>query len=250
MSRWIKLHEKITQWQWYTDPATCHLFLHLLVKANYCTGYRQGVEIGRGQYLTSIRILSVETGLSVRQVRTSLKRLFSTQEVTQEMTRGVTQQFSLLTIVNYDFYQSRNNDSDTESDTESDAQNDTQATQQRHSNDTALKNNKNINNSKKEKNYPPYPPFEFAGSGDQEFDDNSRELAIESEPITLANFFAGYTRSQKIEKVAEFAAASDDRREAIAHRTPEEWVENWPEYLETISPWFHGVEIGIMADMP
>ena len=34
-NRWVKLFEKITEWEWYKDSNTARVFFHLLVKANY-----------------------------------------------------------------------------------------------------------------------------------------------------------------------------------------------------------------------
>ena len=34
MNGWIKLHRKITEWEWYTDRNTLAVFLHLLIMAN------------------------------------------------------------------------------------------------------------------------------------------------------------------------------------------------------------------------
>ena len=33
MSGWIKLHRKITEWEWYSDANTFRVFMHLLLTA-------------------------------------------------------------------------------------------------------------------------------------------------------------------------------------------------------------------------
>lgn len=119
---YIKISRKILEWEWYDDINTKSLFLHLLLKATYKDKRYMGEIIPRGSYASSIRKLADETGLSERNIRTSLMRLETTQEVTQERHA----KFTVFTVKNYDKYQS------------SDTVNDTQATQKRHRSDTAI----------------------------------------------------------------------------------------------------------------
>lgn len=100
----IKLYRQITEWEWYCDINTCRLFIHMLLKANWKQGRFQGVEIPRGSFASSYNILSKETGLTVQQVRTALKHLNSTQEVTQ-CQHG---KFTVFTVKNYSLYQDTN----------------------------------------------------------------------------------------------------------------------------------------------
>lgn len=60
--------------------------------------------IKRGQKVTSIGHLADETGLTIRQVRTALDKLKSTQNLTSRATN----KFTLITIEKYDLYQSYN----------------------------------------------------------------------------------------------------------------------------------------------
>ena len=62
------------------------------------------MEVKRGQVITSRKHLSEETGLSEQQIRTSLKKLQSTNEITIQSTN----KFTVITIEKYDFYQSNN----------------------------------------------------------------------------------------------------------------------------------------------
>lgn len=98
---YIKLHRKILDWQWYTDIPTHILFEHLLLTANWQDSKWKNITIKRGQRVTSLQHLSQETGLSVQQVRTSLNKLRSSQEITQSATK----KYTLITIENYDLYQ-------------------------------------------------------------------------------------------------------------------------------------------------
>lgn len=98
----IKIDRKILNWEWYSDYKMVHLFLHLLIKANYKENKWQGRTIKRGQLITGINKLSGNTGLSVSQTRTCLNKL----QITGEITIEVTNKYSIITICKYDTYQS------------------------------------------------------------------------------------------------------------------------------------------------
>jgi len=98
----IKIDRKILNWEWYSDYKMVHLFLHLLIKANWTDGTWRGMKIKRGQYMTSVAKLSANTGLSVSQIRTCLGKLQSTGEIASETASLNT----LITICKYDTYQS------------------------------------------------------------------------------------------------------------------------------------------------
>ncbi|MAO21768.1 MAG: hypothetical protein CMJ25_13550 [Phycisphaerae bacterium] len=98
---WIKLHRQLLGWEWYSDVNTTRVFLHLLLVANHKDNNWRGIEIKRGQRLTSINALANETNLSIKNIRTSIKRLKSTNEVASHSTA----QHTVFTMVNYDLYQ-------------------------------------------------------------------------------------------------------------------------------------------------
>lgn len=99
----IVLHRKIVNWEWYKDPATRIVFEHLILTANYEEKRFMGEAIHRGQRVASYGTLAKETGLSVRNVRTAIRHLISTNEVTSKATN----KYSVFTIVNYDMYQDK-----------------------------------------------------------------------------------------------------------------------------------------------
>lgn len=101
---WVKLYRQITEWEWFTDPETAHLFIYLLAKANRKPTRYKGVEIPAGGLTTSREALSKATGLSEQQVRTALKHLISTNEIT----KSATSKFTLLIVNNWDRYQQDN----------------------------------------------------------------------------------------------------------------------------------------------
>jgi len=110
MGGFIRIEKKILNWEWWSDINTFRLFFYLLCIANWTDGTFQGVTIKRGQRAVSLDSLSTGTGLSIRQTRTALKHLQSTGEVTVKRHA----KFSVITINNYDKYQSSDTVSDNE----------------------------------------------------------------------------------------------------------------------------------------
>jgi len=98
---WVKIHRQILEWEWYDEPNVFRLFMHCILKANHEDKNYRGTIVKRGTFLTSLEILSKETGLTVRSVRTSLKKLESTSEVTSVRTSKGT----VIQIVKYNDYQ-------------------------------------------------------------------------------------------------------------------------------------------------
>jgi hypothetical protein len=105
---YIKLWRKIQEWGWYKAPDHVHLFTHLIQKARWRDGQVNGQPLKRGQLLTGRAYLSYQTGVSERSIRTILKHLKSTSEITIEATN----QGSVITIVNYELYQSGEDEND------------------------------------------------------------------------------------------------------------------------------------------
>ena len=119
MYDYIKLSRSILEWEWYSDINTCRLFIHMVLKANWKDGKFQGTTVPRGSFVSSIRKLAEQTGLTEREVRTAISHLKKTGEVTSKSHI----KYSVFTVVNYDLYQSN------------DTQDDTQATGKRQAND-------------------------------------------------------------------------------------------------------------------
>jgi hypothetical protein len=84
---WIKIHRQILEWEWYDEPNTLRLFLHLLLKANHKPRNYRGVNIKEGQIMTGYYKLATELGLSVQQIRTGINKLKSTSEITSVSTQ-------------------------------------------------------------------------------------------------------------------------------------------------------------------
>ena len=101
MTGWIKLHRKFLDWEWYQDIPVKNLFLHILLTANYEDRKWRGTDIHSGELITSVQHLSEGSCLSVQQVRTALKKLESTGEITVKSTN----KFTLVTVLKYSDYQ-------------------------------------------------------------------------------------------------------------------------------------------------
>jgi hypothetical protein len=146
---WIKLHRRLKDWEWATKPNTFCLFIHLLLNANHEAGTWRGIAIEAGQLATGRHSLSEQTGLSEREIRTSLKHLETTGEVTIKKMNKC----SIITIANWDKYQ---------------------CTDQQNARKTTIETTTNKNNNKKrnkeyntsakdDPNSPSYDPMWFTG---------------------------------------------------------------------------------------
>ena len=101
MDGFIKIHKKMINWQWYKDNNTKSLFIDLLLDANYEDRKVGFLLIKRGQVLTSLKRMSENTGMTYREIRTSLAKL----EISGEIDKQTTNRNSIITIKNYDSYQ-------------------------------------------------------------------------------------------------------------------------------------------------
>ena len=101
MAGWIKLHRKFIEWEWYSDLPTKTLFIHLLLIANHTPKKWQGQTVEKGELITSISLLSEQTGLTIKQVRTALEKLESTGEIEKKRaSKG-----QCIKVRNYEVYQ-------------------------------------------------------------------------------------------------------------------------------------------------
>lgn len=101
MEGFIKLHKQLTRWEWYKDSNTMRVFIHCLLSANFRDSKVSGTNVLRGQLLAGREVLADELGLSISNVRTSLKKLQSTGELSITSNRRGT----IITVNNYDSYQ-------------------------------------------------------------------------------------------------------------------------------------------------
>lgn len=102
---YILLNRNITEWGWYNNLKTCHIFIHLLLKANFKEGVFMGQKINRGELATSRRTLAHECNLTENEVDTALLHLKQTDEIRIKRCS----KFLVITIVNYSDYQEQPN---------------------------------------------------------------------------------------------------------------------------------------------
>lgn len=138
---YIKLHRSMLNWEWYQDTNTKCVFLHLLLTANYDNGRWKGKEIKRGQRITSYQKISDETNITLQGVRTAIKHLI----LTGELTHDTTSEYSLFTVINYNKYQELTYQSTDE------LTGDQQETNRRLTGDQQATNNKGIKQKKDNK---------------------------------------------------------------------------------------------------
>lgn len=104
-SGFITIHRSLLNWEWYSDINTTRMFIHCLLKANHRDKKHKGQMIKRGSFLTSVEMLSNECNLTPKKVRTALEHLKKTNELAIETSpKG-----SIVSIKNYDLYQTMAN---------------------------------------------------------------------------------------------------------------------------------------------
>jgi len=149
---WIKFYRKTLLWEWFTNPNVFHIFATLMLSANHKDGRWQGMEVLAGQHITSIEKLSQKTGLSFQQVRTAFNKLKSTGEITTETTN----KYTIVTVVNWAFYQGEDENANKPNNTQSNKQI-TNHPQANNNQITTNKNDKNLKNENNEENKPTPP---------------------------------------------------------------------------------------------
>jgi DNA-binding transcriptional regulator YhcF (GntR family) len=134
---WIKLHRNIMDWEWYSDITTRGIFIHCLLRANHSNTKWRGIDLEKGQFVTSYKKLAEENGVSLQTVRTHIKRLIKSGNLTIKTTN----KFTIVTVCNYSVWQDSENENNT--------QTNIQTTRKQHSKNIQLttdKNEKNDNN--------------------------------------------------------------------------------------------------------
>lgn len=142
---YIKLHRQLLDWEWWDDSKMVQIWVYFLLRANYQDSVWHGITIPSGSFIASLDMISKDTHLSVREVRTCLNKLKTTGEVTIKTTN----RYSIITICKYDIYQFVNDDSDKPNDTLPDKQ-ETSKRQTRDKQATTDNNNKEYKETKEE----------------------------------------------------------------------------------------------------
>lgn len=104
----ITIDRKIMEWEWYRDLKTRCLFFHMLLKANWKDGKFEGKVIPRGSFVSSLPALAFENNMTENEVRTAIKHLKKTGEVTVK----TYSRYSVFTVNKYCLYQDGNRQND------------------------------------------------------------------------------------------------------------------------------------------
>lgn len=104
MQGFIKLYRSLLEWDWFQDANTFRVFIYCLLKANHVTKKWQGVEIKPGQFITSYEKIATDLNIGVQSVRTSIKKL----NLTGELTNKTTSRYSIITVKNWNRFQETN----------------------------------------------------------------------------------------------------------------------------------------------
>ncbi len=140
MQGWIKLHRKMTEWEWFQKSEMVHLFIHLILMANHEPKPWQGIDVKRGQVVTGLKALKKATGISTQTLRTCLSKL----EKSGNLTSKSTNKYRVITICNYNTYQIK--------ETDTNKQTNNQLTNNQQSTNNQLTPNKNDKNESNENN--------------------------------------------------------------------------------------------------
>ena len=102
---YIKIYRKFMDTSIYFNSQAVHLFLHLLLKANYkdrkIIFNNQTVELKSGQFITGRKTLAEETSINESKIYRLLD-VFSSEGLIEQQTN---RQYSIVTILNWNEYQ-------------------------------------------------------------------------------------------------------------------------------------------------
>ena len=145
---YIKLNRKILEWEWWGDIKTYRVFTYCLLQANWKERSWNGMAIERGSFPTSLPRIAKDCSLTENEVRTALKHLKSTGEITDKPFN----KFRIITVSNYDLYQCDNRQVHSQITDKSQAVNrqTTGKSQANHRQLTALEEGKNRKKERKE----------------------------------------------------------------------------------------------------
>ena|GEM_PF-1497382 len=107
MNGWICLHRKLLEWEWFDNSNVLHVFMFILLSTNHEDKKWHNELIKKGEFITSVKHISQKTKLSNQQVRSALNKLKSTNQITI----NTTNQYTRITVVNWELYQGITDDS-------------------------------------------------------------------------------------------------------------------------------------------
>lgn len=103
---YLKLHRKMINWQWYREPNTKILFIHLMITASYKSSTYCGLNLKPGSRACTVKGLSDECGLTVKNIRTAIEHLKESGEINVSV--NPMPKFMVITLNNWKEYQAEN----------------------------------------------------------------------------------------------------------------------------------------------
>lgn len=102
----LKIDRAIADWKYWGNIYAMGIWFYVLHGANWADRYYRGVEVKRGQYLTSYRRLAEELNLDRRTIKHWLETFQKEGQIEITMLHKKT----LITVINYDKYQTQNDE--------------------------------------------------------------------------------------------------------------------------------------------
>lgn len=145
---WIKLYRSLLTCGFFNNPNLSHFWVWCLLKASHaehevCVNYSI-VELKPGQFIYGRKVAAAETGLSEQNIRTCIKALKSTNNLTIQSTNL----YSVVTICKWGVYQSSTNSPNQPSNHQANQQ----VTSNQPTGNQQVTTNKNVKNDKNDKN--------------------------------------------------------------------------------------------------
>lgn len=105
---YLKLSRKIIKWKYFDNHAYTVVWIYLLCRANFKKGYSMGIQLNAGQLYESYSSISKKTNTPVSTVRRIIQKL----KVDNQISTEVSNHGLIITILNWDTYQSKGNKSE------------------------------------------------------------------------------------------------------------------------------------------
>ena len=106
----VRLSDDLSGWEWFDDKNTVYVYVWLMLRAAWCATRYHGVDLERGQAVTTFAEITQNCGVSMQQARTILERLKSTNKITVK----TTPKFSIITMLEYDCDKKTDNQNNTQ----------------------------------------------------------------------------------------------------------------------------------------
>ena len=206
LNGFVKLHRKMIEWGWYSDCVVKDVFIHILMVATFKPTKYLGHDLKPGQAVIGRKKLAKELGFTEQQVRTALKKLESTGEISLFSTN----KFTIATVENWDFYQG------------CDEEDNQQSTNNQPTNNQQITNNQpHLKNVKKDKNVKNVKKDIYIGVPDElktAFMEFAEMRKMIKKPITTVN-----TVTRILNRLKQFGHSTEEKIAILNQSTDNCW---------------------------